>query len=204
MADYDENYTRYQLRRGLARRIVRRAYLAAAASWLQGPTVDFGCGVGELLRRLPEGSVGLEINPSTVEHCQAQGLDVLLYDADADDWSLTPLGKRHGLRSLVISHVLEHLERPMEKFNLLLRACQRLGISRVLAIVPGPAGFRSDATHKTFIDRAMLSDPAIPNGTEFSLAKTRHFPINIPAVGRGFTHLELQALFERPETTEPG
>ncbi|HEY0708378.1 MAG TPA: methionine biosynthesis protein MetW, partial [Polyangia bacterium] len=84
---YDQRYTAYQSDRSFARKWVRGFYLRSAAALLKGPTIDFGCGVGELLTRLPKGSVGLEINPATVEHCRGRGLDVVLYDADGDDWA---------------------------------------------------------------------------------------------------------------------
>jgi trans-aconitate methyltransferase len=197
MTLYGEDYAKYQLERGGLRRLVRRLYLDAARRRLRGPTVDFGCGVGELLRRLPEGSIGLEINPVSVAHCRRLGLDARLYDADGDDWSLRSLDPSAKLESLVASHVLEHLDAPMEKLRKLLLACGRLGIRRVLVIVPGRRGYASDATHRTFIDFATLSDPAIVEGTGFSLADGRYFPGNARWIGDFFSHHELQVGFER-------
>ena len=195
MTLYGEGYTHYQLDRGRLRQFVRRLYLDSAIRKLEGATVDFGCGVGALLRRLPTGSVGLEINPVSVAHCRAQGLDALAYDGDLDAWSLQLLDSSRGLRSLVISHVLEHLDEPMAKLRQLLLACSRLGIERVLVIVPGARGYASDATHRTFVDFAMLSDPSIVSGTGFVLASKQYFPGNLRALGRWFPHHELQVLF---------
>jgi trans-aconitate methyltransferase len=197
MTLYGEDYAKYQLERGGVRKLVRRAYLDAARRRLHGPTVDFGCGVGELLRRLPQGSVGLEINPVSVAHCQGVGLDARLYDADADDWSLRVLEPSAKLESLVVSHVLEHLDGPMEKLRKLLFASRRLGIRRLLVIVPGRRGYASDATHRTFVDLAMLSDPSVVEGTGFSLADGRYFPGNARWIGDFFPHHELQVAFER-------
>lgn len=197
MTEYAENYARYQLDRSWLRKFVRKAYLNSAASKLTGPTVDLGCGVGELLGRLPAGSVGLDVNTVSIEHCRERGLHAELYDGEADGWSLGLLDSAQGLESLVISHVLEHLDEPMAKLSQLLRACKRLGITRVLVIVPGRRGYASDATHRTFIHASMLSDPAVTSGTGFTLRSTRHFPIDFEMVGNVFTHLELQALFEQ-------
>lgn len=197
MTQYGEDYARYQLDRSWLRKLVRRIYLQSAAAQLAGPTVDLGCGVGELLSRLPEGSLGLDINPVSVEHCRRRGLDAQIYDGEADDWSLRLLAGRSDLRSLVVGHVLEHLDTPMHKLSRLLSACAGLGMSRVLVIVPGQRGFASDGTHRTFIDAAMLSDPSVTNGTGFTLRSTRHFPIDAAMVGKILTHLELQAVFER-------
>lgn len=197
MSEYGEDYARYQLDRSWLRKLVRKIYLRSAAGQLAGPTVDLGCGVGELLSRLPAGSVGLDINPASVEHCRQRGLEAQVYDGEADDWSLRPLEGRRDLQALVVSHVLEHLEAPMHKLSRLMAACTSLGISRILVIVPGRRGFASDDTHRTFIDAAMLSDPAVTRGTGFTLRGSRHFPIDAAAVGKVFTHLELQAVFER-------
>ena len=195
MTLYGDSYTQYQLDRSWLRKFVRRLYLGSALSKLQGPTVDFGCGVGELLRRLPKGSIGLEINPVSVAHCRQQGLDALVYDGESDDWSLGVLEPMSGFESLIASHVFEHLEQPMQKLSSLLRACRRLNISRVLVIVPGRHGYESDDTHRTFIDLEMLSDPYVTEGTGFELASSRYFPGNLRELGNLLTHHELQATF---------
>lgn len=198
---YGQGYTDYQTNRGALRRWVRGFYLRSAVAQLKGPTIDFGCGIGELLARLPQGSTGLEINPATVRHCRARGLDVVHYDADNDGWTLSPLvAAGRSYQSMVISHVLEHLDNPMDKFNALLKAARSLGVDRVLAIVPGRAGFASDNTHLTFVDAGMLSSDAPVRGTGFVLARQRYFPGNWRAIGDRFTHHELQATFQRLET----
>lgn len=194
--EFDERYTAYQTDRSALRRVVRRVYLRSAAAQLRGPTLDFGCGVGELLERLPAGSKGLEYNRATVEHCRARGLDVEWYDGYADDWKLSALsGQRY--ESMVISHVLEHFDGPAAILSRLLAAARELGVRRVLAIVPGRAGYRIDDTHRTFVDRAMLADPALTAGSGFALHRTRYFPGNLRKIGDWFPHHELQALFVR-------
>lgn len=195
---YDQGYTDYQTNRSSLRRRVRGFYLRSAARQVQGPAIDFGCGVGELLSRLAPGSTGLEINEATVRYCRERGLDVVHYDADSDAWSLSPLlaaGRRY--ESMVISHVLEHLHNPMGKLNALLRAASALGVRRVLAIVPGKAGYASDATHLTFVDAQMLASPEAVDGTGFVLQRKRYFPGNVRALGERFPHHELQALYQR-------
>jgi SAM-dependent methyltransferase len=194
--EFDQRYTAYQTDRGALRRLVRRVYLRSAAAQLQGPTLDFGCGVGELLERLPAGSKGLEYNRATVDHCRSRGLDVDWYDGYADDWRLTPLRCRR-YESMVISHVLEHFVGPEAILSQLLRSAGGLGVRRVLAIVPGRAGYRIDDTHRTFVDRAMLADPEIVADSGFSLQRARYFPGDIRKIGDWFPHHELQALFVR-------
>lgn len=195
--EFDQNYTDYQANRSLLRKQVRRAYLHSAASQVSGPTLDFGCGVGELLERLPAGSHGLEYNQATVEFCRRKGLPVDAYDGFADDWGLSVLAPGSRFDSMVISHVLEHLEEPAQVLRRLLLASERLGVCRVLVIVPGRAGFRIDATHRTFVDRGMLTDAAIVEDTGFSLTRARYFPGNLRRIGDWFPHHELQVLYTR-------
>lgn len=197
MNAYGEHYTRYQLQRNTLRKIVRKFYLRSARSRLHGPTVDLGCGIGDLLHGLPPGSIGLDINESSVAHCAARGLTALDYDGESDDWSLTPLDASQRLQSLVVSHVLEHLDDPMAKLRKLLLASKRLGITTVLIVVPGRRGYASDATHRTFVDLDMLASPDHVQETGFRLHRSRYFPGNFRWLGDRFTHHELQVAFRR-------
>lgn len=196
---FDQDYTDYQTNRSLLRKWVRRAYLRSAASQVSGPTLDFGCGVGELLERLPSGSRGLEYNQATVEFCRSKGLPVDAYDGFADDWGLSVLAAGSHFDSMVISHVLEHLDEPMSVLRRLLLASRRLGVQQVLVIVPGQAGFRIDATHRTFVDRAMLAAGEVVHGTGYNLQSAAYFPGNLRSIGDSFPHHELQVLYTRQD-----
>lgn len=198
--DFDEDYTNYQRNRSGLRKIVRKVYLDSAASLLEGATLDFGCGIGELLSRLPPGSKGLEYNQATVEYCVRNGLDVDFYDGYSDDWQLSTVQGGSRFRSMVVSHVLEHLQLPADVLNKLLSAAARLGISRMLVIVPGRAGYRIDDTHRTFIDRELLADPNVVAGTGFRLSRTRYFPGNLRLLGDLVPHHELQVLYTIGQT----
>lgn len=193
-AEYDERYTQYQLQRSWLRKFVRKAYLKRAARQLHGPSLDFGCGVGELLRWLPPGSRGLEYNRATVDYCRANGLDVDHYDGFGDDWSLSGLSPQDGLKSMVVSHVLEHLDGPGAILRKLLAAAARLGIDRVLVIVPGKAGYRMDPTHRTFVDEGMVREnlPA-----PWRAVDAFHFPVPLRAAGDVFVYNELHMRLER-------
>ncbi|KAF1719303.1 class I SAM-dependent methyltransferase [Pseudoxanthomonas wuyuanensis] len=195
--DFDARYTEYQANRSWLRRWVRKIYLNSAASQLTGPTLDFGCGIGELLERLPAGSRGLEYNFTTVELCRSRGLAVDRYDGFADDWRLTVVPYEVRFDSMVISHVLEHLERPTAVLHSLLHTAASRNIGCVLVIVPGKAGYRIDATHRTFVDHEMLSRPDVVAETGFRLERLRYFPGNWRRLGEWFPHHELQALYRR-------
>jgi SAM-dependent methyltransferase len=196
--EYDIEYTRYQTDRNRLRKLARRPWLRASANFVDGPAVDLGCGAGELLARLPAGSIGLEINRATVAHCQSNGLDVCYYDGTDDGWSLSPVRDRgEHFDSLVLSHVLEHLEDPMAVLRALLVAAGNLDMRQVLVIVPGAAGYRSDQTHRTFVDREMLGRPEVTSGTSFAVTHVSYFPGNIARLGQHFVYHELRTSFVR-------
>lgn len=199
--EFNEDYTRYQVNRSWFRKLVRKVYLRRAASQVVGRTLDFGCGIGELLSILPDGSRGLEYNEATVAYCRSIGLPVAHYDGFGDDWSLSGLSRADGLQSMVVSHVLEHLEHPGSVFRKLLAAADRLGIRRVLVIVPGMAGFRIDPTHLTFVDEAML-ERSIPHG--WVRKETFHFPFPAAWVGDYFVYNELHFSVARSDSPGPG
>lgn len=196
-SEFDQRYTDYQSQRSSLRKWIRRAYLRSAAKQLQGRVLDFGCGVGELLERLPQGSLGLEYNLATVDHCRRKGLDVAAYDGVADDWNLSVLPQGRRFDSMVVSHVLEHLDDPARVLNRLMLAAARAGVESVLVIVPGRAGYRIDQTHRTFVDRNMLAEESLLRGSGFELQRTNYFPINMRVIGDWFPHHELQVLYTR-------
>lgn len=194
-APYDGQYTEYQLQRSPLRRWVRRYYLSTAASLASGRTLDFGCGVGELLTRLPAGSLGVEYNPASVAHCSRLGLDVRWYDGFADDFSLTPLVLPGPVETLFLSHVIEHFEDPVHLVHRLAKALAP-ALRRIVVIVPGQAGFRIDPTHRRFVDldlvRGMVRD--MPG---WQVSESRYFPLNSRLAGRLFPYNELQVVIDR-------
>lgn len=195
-SEFDSRYTQYQTERSALRKAIRVLYLRSAAGKLHGPTLDFGCGVGELLERLPAGSKGAEYNQASVEHCRRKGLPVEWYDGYADDWRLGTLPIEWSFESMVISHVLEHLDAPMAVLRALLESARGRGVSRVLVVVPGKAGFRIDATHRTFVDLAMFKDADL-GSLGWRMADSRYFPGNWRGIGDHFAHHELQVVLEK-------
>lgn len=200
MDEYGIEYTRYQSDRSRLRKLIRKLYLHSAARQVSGPTLDFGCGIGELLSILPRGSAGLEYNRETVAYCQRQGLDVRWYDGFADAWSLGAVEPGRTFRSMTISHVLEHLEEPVGALRSLLNAARKLEVQQVLVIVPGPAGYRSDPTHRTFVDLPLVHT-AVDGMTGWTVSRSRHFPLDIRGIGHWFTHHELQIQLKWTEHT---
>ncbi|MCC2681671.1 MAG: hypothetical protein K0S36_1235 [Nitrosospira multiformis] len=193
---YNSEYTNYQTNRNRFRRWGRQVYLRKASSLVNGPTLDFGCGIGELLTRLPSGSMGLEYNKTTISYCDAQGLDVVFYDGFEDDWCLSSVPKGRKFESMVISHVLEHLEEPEKILPKLLVTSKSFGVRTVLVIIPGKAGFKSDPTHRKFVDINMLKE-VVHKAPGWNIKSMEYYPFNIEQIGNFFIHNELQVVLER-------
>lgn len=194
-ATYSEAYTEYQAKRSRWRQVLRRYYLEAAAKWTKGPAIDFGCGVGELLKLLPAGSMGLEYNASTVQRCQTLGLPVHWYDGFADNFSLSTVPKAEGANTLFLSHVLEHFDDPVRVLVNLIQSSQP-AVERVVVIVPGRAGFKIDKTHRTFVD-AKTVESALTQLPGWRVKRRRFFPINLAKAGDFLAHNELQIVIDR-------
>ena len=198
VTDFDFEYAAEQLRRARhpVRRLVKSFYLRNVLRDVRGPTIDFGCGAGQLLARLPAGSVGLEVNPHLIKALKVAGCTVQLARADMRDFELE--GVEPGrFRTLVIAHVLEHLPDPAAALRILLAACNRLAIERVIVVVPGAKGFASDRTHKTFIDMAYLQSKMLARVEDFVLTRTSFFPGPWEGIGRYFVFHELKVVFDR-------
>src|SRR5438270_12438866 len=111
ISEFGSAYAAEQLRRSRhpLRRLIKKFYLDRVLRELRGPTIDFGCGAGQLLARLPADSVGLEVNPHLVQALQQAGMNARLYDAYSADFSLSQVEVgRYEL--FTISHVPEHFD----------------------------------------------------------------------------------------------
>lgn len=196
--DYDEAYAQRQLQRSRHRwrRLIKEFYLDEILRDIDGPTLDIGCGAGQLLQRLPAGSLGLEVNAALVRALQKEGLDVRHYDFETDQFRFTDL-PTDRFRTLVLAHVLEHFENPPSILSTLLSSARRLGIQRAIFIVPGAKGFAFDKTHRTFVNRNYLQDQQLTECVGYRIKRQSYFPINAEAVGRYFTFHEFKFVYER-------
>ncbi len=192
---YAEQYFEYLHRRSWWRKQVRQGYLRDIRQQCTGKTIDLGCGVGELLKLLPEGSLGLEINPFAVRYCQAEGLNAALYNPVSDDYRLEGL-ENAGFSSLTMNHVLEHLDAPCLVVSKLFETGKRLSIQRFVFTVPGWKGYLSDPTHRTFVDMAYFEKNGLLNHPRYRLIQARYFPFNHSFFSNNLTHNELRIVFE--------
>ena len=195
--DFGINYATEQLRRSHhpLRQIIKSFYLKNILRDVTGKTIDFGCGAGQLLARLPAGSVGLEVNPHLVCALRTAGMNSQRYD-DGDDFSFTdfPCGQ---YKTFVMAHVLEHFDDAGKVLKRILSSCSRIGIERAIIVVPGAKGYQSDQTHKTFVDRNYLREHGLLNCEGYTAREISYFPINNESIGKYFIFHELKLTYDK-------
>lgn len=194
--DYGEIYAQKQIKRSKnpLRKWIRSYYLKDIASYVQGPALDVGCGSGDLLRFLPPGSLGLEINPVAVDYCRKTGLNVELYDPNTDNYKFNTI-KTNVYKNILFNHVLEHLENPNEILKFVFESAKRLGIQRIILTLPCERGFKYDPTHQTFVDENYLKQHELFSHEHFELKSMKRFPLNSRAFGKIYTFNELRIVF---------
>lgn len=144
----NEQYLKYLKQRSRLGLWYRRHWLyPQLCRYVEGRTLDVGCGIGDFLSFRP-GTVGVDINPSTVEWCRQKRLDVRLMFPDqlpSDDGAFD---------SVVLDNVLEHLNTPEP----LLREIHRIlrPVGTMVVGVPGKLGYASDPDHKVYYDESGL------------------------------------------------
>ena len=197
-SEFDHVYAAEQLRRSRhqLRRFIKGFYLRHILADVKGPSIDFGCGAGQLLERLPPGSVGLEVNPHLIESLRNSGQTVRQACADIQDFELNGFD-RDIFKTLVIAHVLEHMPDPAAALGVLLAACQRIGIERIIVVVPGAKGYLLDRTHKTFINRAYVESCLPLHSDGFIRSRLSYFPGPWEWIGRYFVFHEMKLVFDR-------
>jgi len=193
---YSQDYFEYLNSRSPIRKRVRTIYLNDIRKYCIGKTIDFGCGVGELLKTLPAGSVGFEVNKVVVEFCKKNGLNVNLYVPEEDNYNFRMI-EAGSYESFTMNHVLEHLGNSYEVINKIFESCDRLGIKRIVFTVPGHKGYKSDSTHQTFINMDYLTKSGVCDNKYYQLRVNKYFPVNSEAFSRLFTHNELRLVFDK-------
>lgn len=195
---YGEAYAQVQIGRSRnpLRRLVRAYYLRDIVRYVEGPAIDVGCGTGDLLALLPEGSLGLEINPAVVAYGRSIGLKVEPYDPATDGYRLDMVPP-NTYETVLFTHVLEHLEDPGLALATVFESSPRTGIRRVVLTLPCERGFRFDPTHRTYVDEAYLRERGLLSRTDFSPVVIRRFPLNLRWLGRVYTFHELRVVFLR-------
>lgn len=178
------------------RRFIKQFYLNNILREVQGPTIDLGFGSGQLLEKLPHGSLGLEVNPYLIEEARRAGLNAALYDANVDR-PLIDVVPPDKYSTLVMAHVLEHFTDAHRIVRKILRSCACLGVRKIIFVVPGAKGYAFDSTHRTFVNARYLTEHHLLACEGYAVTTTRYFPANYEWIGRYFTFHEFLVVYDR-------
>ncbi|MEI2732465.1 MAG: class I SAM-dependent methyltransferase [Dermatophilaceae bacterium] len=151
---------------------VQRPYRANLHRQHLGVTLDIGCGIGRQLSWLPPGSVGVDHNSHSVAVARQRGLAAYA----TGDFLASELASPGAFDSLLLAHVVEHMEREeaLEVIRSYLPYLRPGG--RLMLICPQEVGFRSDPTHVRFFDGPDLAALARDLGLEPGMPWSFPFP----------------------------
>lgn len=195
----DKKYAEEQIKRSESpiRRVIKQFYIREALKSLKGPTLDVGCGAGQILTCLPSGSEGLESNQYLISHLRSKGLSCRQFFL-SDELTSSTLFRDQKFQSLILSHVLEHFPHAMETLRRILQVgSQHASLDRILVIVPTERGYSSDETHQTFVSLSKIKEAGLNKTAGFSLKEKHFFPLNSPRLGKYFAYHELHLLWKR-------
>jgi len=197
--EFGQDYAISQIdrQRNPFRKLVKSFYISRVLQHVDGLAVDLGCGAGQILERLPAGSLGIEVNPNLVKDLKRRGLRVMTADEEGHDGFNLKALRPNEFRTLVLSHVLEHFNSADQVLRNLLHDCAGLGVSTVIIVVPGDAGFRSDSTHKSFVNMEYLQSHGLFNCEGFQISHRSYFPGNVQFIGRLFKYHEMMVVYKR-------
>lgn len=147
MTDADHYYTYLRNRSALGHAYRKYWLYPRLTQRLSGLTLDIGCGIGDLLSYRP-GTLGVDVNPHTVQFCRSRGLDAQVMAKDR-----LPFPDRH-FDTVLLDNVLEHIPDPSP----LLAEIQRvLNCGGTLVVgVPGRRGWEADVDHKIYYNEKDL------------------------------------------------
>jgi len=148
-----------------------------------GHTLDIGCGTGRNLDHLGGDGVGVDPNAAGVAIARRQGF--VAYTPD--EFLISPDARPASFDTLLFAHVLEHLPEggAAELVTRYLPYLRPAG--RVILITPQESGYRSDPTHREFLDFDALGHLA--GACELSPIRQYSFPL--PRwMGRAFRYNE--------------
>lgn len=167
---------------------VQRPYRRNLQRMSLGACLDVGCGVGRNLVALGDGSVGVDHNATAVALCRSRGLTAFTPE------EFHRVGRLGSFDSLLVAHVLEHLD--VDAADALLAdylPYLRAG-GRIVVLTPQEVGQRSDLTHVRFVDHEAVRAHAARHG--LTVWTTASFPFPRWA-GRIFVYNEFVTVLGR-------
>lgn len=182
-----EKYFEYLRGRSRLGRLYRRHWLyPRLCRYLDGKTLDIGCGIGDFLKHR-NGTVGADINPAAVEWCRRRGLDAYRMSPN-----VLPF-EDASFDSAILDNVLEHLTEPAELLNETGRVLRPR--SFLVVGVPGQRGYAADSDHKVFYNEATLVTALVK--ASFRLRCIFYMPLKFDWLDARMRQYCLYGVFER-------
>lgn len=186
MTTHDE-YFSYLMKRSFLGGVYRRNLLyPKLSSYLDGLTLDVGCGIGDMLSYRAN-TVGVDVNSRNVEYCQSKGLDAYVMEPD-----ILPF-ESSVFDSALLDNVLEHIASPDALLSEIKRVLRPKGC--FVVGVPGVRGFSSDSDHKVFYDESFLASTL--RGAHFSLQHMFYMPFKSKLLSERMRQYCIYGVFER-------
>ena len=161
-----------------------------------GRTLDIGCGIGRNLQTLDAGSVGVDHNATAVASAQARGLTALT----VADWESSDLNQPEAFDSLLLAHVVEHMDEPSARRLLLTYLPHLRPGGTVFLICPQERGYATDETHVRFT----TGDDLLRLTRSVGLVPDRWHSFPFPRrAGRLFTYNEFTLRAVKPDARGP-
>ena len=169
---------------------VQKPYMRSIRNLKLGKSLDVGCGIGRVLEWLPEGSVGVDHNSTSIDLCKRKGL--LAYESTDFDKAVRRKEIEFGtFDSIVMTHLLEHLTIEGQRIILGKYIPFLKQDGRIFIATPQELGFSSDLTHITFTDFDDARELIEASG--LTLVSQQSFPF--PRIfGRFFKYNEFHTL----------
>jgi len=183
----DAGYRDYLKSRSKLGLIYRRFWLYPAVDrYLSGKTLDVGCGIGDFLKFRPN-TFGVDVNPTLVDWCRAQGLDAELVMDDHMSFN------DKSFESVIMDNVLEHVVDPHDLLSEVHRVLMTSG--NLIVGVPGKKGFLHDPDHKVFYNACQLKDAICRAG--FEMMKVIHMPFKCKYFDKFLRQYCIYGIFRR-------
>lgn len=173
------------------KRWVPNPYRAHLRRLRPGFVLDLGCGLGRNLGYLDGRGVGVDVNLELVRRSRERGFEAF----SPVEFAASPYARPGRFESLLLSHVAEHLGLEDTGALVLTYAPYVRRGGRLILITPQEAGYRSDPTHREFMDFRRLREVCRRAG--FAVERTYSHPFPRPA-GRFFVYNEFVCVGRAP------
>jgi SAM-dependent methyltransferase len=127
----------------------QRVFKKLLAKYGAPPYLDAGCGTGMMLRHLPAGSVGIDINPRNLPRARSNAPQANVLQGDLEHLPIRP----GSISTVIMTEVLEHFPNPQDVLRH-VRALLRPG-GRFIGTVPS----RSPLWKMRFLSHSPADEP---------------------------------------------